>query len=164
MNKSELLNRINNSWTNLWTFINGLTEAQMTIPADAAGWTVKDHLSHLAAWEDSISILFNSQLCQERMGIDADIWRADDIDAINDVIYQHEKDKPLVEVLNTMKSNHARIIAQLEALSEVDLQKPMPDVQRDSWVNRPISDWIISDTYEHYDEHLPWMDRIAHQR
>lgn len=161
MNKSELLNRIYHSWTDLRVFIEGLTEEQMTVPADAAGWTVKDHLIHLAVWASSVDALLSGQSRRERMGIESGIWRAGDVDAINAIIQLREKDRPLDDVLNTLQSVHQQVVTQVQAVTDDDLKQ---SIQHQSSMDNTRLEWIIWNTYEHYDEHIPWMDRIAHSR
>ena len=162
LDKSELLKRIDQGWTELRTFIDCLTEEQMTIPTDAAGWTVKDHLINLAMWEDTVDALLSGQPCWERIGIDASLWRSDDVEEINAVIQRREKARPLADVLTMLYTIHNRVVAQVQALPDEDLQKSTTGVQRASWIGRTYLDWIIWSTYEHYIEHMPWMEHIAH--
>ena len=51
---AELLSRTKLGWDSLQAYIKSLTPEQLTVPTDPAGWTVKDHLIHLAVWEDGI--------------------------------------------------------------------------------------------------------------
>lgn len=163
MKSSELINRIYHSWTDLRMFIDGLSEPQLTVPTDAAGWTVKDHLIHLAVWEDTVDGLLNGQPVWKRMGIELETWRTIDVDTINAIIQQRDKDKPLSEVLNTLTAIHQRVVAQIHPLTAEDLQK-QANVEHDAWKDYTYRDWLIWNTYEHYDEHLLWMDRIAYPR
>jgi hypothetical protein len=54
MIKAELLADIEPAWAALNAALDRLTPTQMTTIKDGQGWTVKDHLIHLTAWERSI--------------------------------------------------------------------------------------------------------------
>lgn len=54
MKKDELLIRIEQGWNEFQAYIQTLSAAQLAGPTDAAGWTAKDHIMHLAVWEDGI--------------------------------------------------------------------------------------------------------------
>jgi hypothetical protein len=53
MPKAELLERIEAGFQEINQYLDSLTETQLTQPTDAAGWTAKDHVIHMAIWEDS---------------------------------------------------------------------------------------------------------------
>lgn len=159
INKSELLAAIDKGWRDLNTYIGTLTEAQMTQPIDAAGWTVKDHLMHLAVWEDGVLALLEKQSRRERMGIDAAMWKRWDFDEINAVIQQQHQDKSLAEVLKTHQEIHQRLIDHLQAASEEDLYRPSSFYDPESSNNALVAH-IIGNTFGHYEEHIPWMQAI----
>jgi len=49
--KSELLAEIERDWAALQEGLSRLTPEQLTEIRDRQGWSAKDHLTHLAAWE-----------------------------------------------------------------------------------------------------------------
>ncbi|MAS37211.1 MAG: hypothetical protein CL610_24635 [Anaerolineaceae bacterium] len=161
ISKSELLQKMQTGWSALQTYIRSLTEAQMTGPTDAAGWTVKDHLIHLAIWEDSMNALQAKQSRRASMGLDDETWNSRDFDRMNAVIQQNHKDMPLADVLQRHADVHQRLSDTIEALPEEDLYKPYSHYQPDSPQDRPVIGWLVGDTYEHYAEHMPWMDAIV---
>jgi hypothetical protein len=163
MSKADLLAKIEKGWNDFQTYLKTLSEEQLTGPADAAGWTAKDHIMHLAVWEDSINALFNSQLRNENMGVDKATWDSRDFDKINAVIQQRHKDKPLAEVLQTLQDVHQRLMTKLQSLTEEDLTRPYSHYQSDSTNSNPAIRWVKGDTYEHYAEHTPWIDAIVKQ-
>ena len=61
ISKAELLARIQSGWDQFSAFLTTLTPEQLTRPTDAAGWTVSDHLSHIAFWEGSIPAWLRGQ-------------------------------------------------------------------------------------------------------
>jgi hypothetical protein len=56
--KTALIEEIESAWTKLHSYLAELSETQLTEIADHEGWTVKDHLTHIAAWEESVVSFF----------------------------------------------------------------------------------------------------------
>jgi hypothetical protein len=90
MPKAELLERIETSFREMNQYLDSLTEIQLTQLTDAAGWTPKDHIIHMAIWEDSILALLSGEAQWERMNIERDIWKQGE-NPINAVIQQRYK-------------------------------------------------------------------------
>ncbi|HLV36093.1 MAG TPA: ClbS/DfsB family four-helix bundle protein [Spirillospora sp.] len=161
--KSVLLANMQAGWDKLQAYIQSLTEAQLTGPTDAAGWTGKDHLIHLAVWEGGVVALLNRQSRREYMGIDEATWANDDFDATNAIIQQRHKDMPLADVLNTLRDTHRRMVETVESLSEADLRQPYSAYDPTTDSDSPVINRIIGNTYAHYAEHIPWIDAIVRQ-
>ncbi|MBZ0301942.1 MAG: ClbS/DfsB family four-helix bundle protein [Anaerolineae bacterium] len=159
--KAELLQRIDQGWEALQTFIASLTEAQMTGPTDAAGWTVKDHLIHLAVWENSIVALLKRQMPRrEALGLDEATWMSGDFDRMNAVIQQQQQAMPLDAVLKRLNEVHQQMLDTLQPMSDADLQRPYSAYQPPRSEDGPIMNWVIGDTYSHFSQHIGWMDAI----
>lgn len=161
ISKAELLNNMRQGWDELDAYIKALSEAQLTGPTDAAGWTAKDHLMHLAVWADGVATLLDGGVRRERMGVDADTWASRDFDRINAIIQQAHKDKPLSEVLAALREANDALYAKAQSLSDDDLHRPYNYYDPTSTQDRPIIGWIIGDSYGHYEEHMPWIDAIV---
>ena len=161
MSKTELLTKLQDGWRDFSAYLKTLTEAQMTTPRDAVGWTIKDHLVHIAIWEDGISSLLNGQSRNDAMGIDEATANSEGFDTINEVGRQQHKDKPLAEVLSWLQAAHERMMAQVQLLTDEDLKRPYRHWDKDSTQESPILGSIIGNSYEHYVEHQAWMDAIA---
>lgn len=160
LTRASLMNQMELSWNELQTFIASLTEDQLTRPTDAAGWTVKDHIIHIAMWENAGLALLEGKSKREAMNITPEIWEQDD-DPINAVIQERYRDMPLAEVMQTLRENHARTMAKLDTMTEADLLLPHRHYQPNSTEERPIMLWVIGDTINHYRDHIPWMKAIA---
>lgn len=52
--KAELLRAVEHTWAALHAALDRLSARQMTTLSDAHGWTVKDHIIHMTAWERSV--------------------------------------------------------------------------------------------------------------
>lgn len=165
ISKDELLAQVQAGWDDLQAFLNGLSDDQLTIPTDAAGWTVKDHLSHLAAWEDGVHALLVGESRSERMGIDAhtwaEIWRLGDFDAANDLVRQLHRHKSASEVLELVRTVHGRLVEQIRGMSDDDLRRPYKSYDPTSTSENPITRTIIGNTFGHYEEHKEWIWAIV---
>lgn len=161
MSRDELVAAIEAGWDALSAFLATLNEDQITQPRDAGGWTVKDHLAHLATWEDSLNALLTRTPRREYMGIPADIWEARDINRINAFIQQRNRDLPLRDLQAMHFGIHGRLMDRLATITDEELARPFNHYQPGSSQTAPVMDWVKGDTFEHYAAHIPWMDAIA---
>lgn len=162
--KAELLTAMQQGWTDLHAYLDTLTEAQLTQPSDPAGWTVKDHVAHLAAWEGSMNAFLQKQSRAEYMGVDYDTWESGEIDRINDMIFHRNKALTWAEVEQRFQSVHEELIGRIHALSDADLLLPYSHYQLDSSATDAAATRLSVATYRHYSRHLPWMRAIAERQ
>lgn len=158
--RENLLRQIDSSWNELQTWLASLTEAQLTHPTDAVGWTVKDHLLHITMWEQAGIALLEGGSKREAMEIAPETWAQGD-DPINAVVQERYRDMPLKEAMQFFQQIHERMLKKLDTMTEEQLLLPHRYYQPTSTEDRPIMRWIIGDTIEHYREHLPWMKAIV---
>jgi uncharacterized protein (TIGR03083 family) len=161
MTKDELLAAIDAGWNQFQGFLATLTYEQVTIPTDPADWTAKDHVAHLAAWEDTLNALLDKRLRRESLGVSAEDWDNQDWDRVNEVVRQRYKDISLGDLREWFFGLHEKLIARLKAMSDEDLRRPYKDFQPDADWERPVIHWFQIDTYQHYAEHTPWIAEIA---
>ena len=163
MNKAKLLNEIDRGWSKVSDFVSSLTDAQLTDLIDANGWNIKDHLIHLAVWEDGIYALLQGlqRLDTEYMGIDEKIWERGDNDEINAIIRERYRDLPLTDVLLRRQQVHQRLIEKIQSMTDEDLQRPYRFYENHSTDESPVIAHIIGNTFAHYADQLPWMKAIA---
>lgn len=158
--KAELLTRIAESRTALEQALSRLSEDQLTTPA-ASGWAIKDHLTHLAAWEAGIAALLQRQPRWAAMGLDEATIAQHEMDDWNEIIYQQNRNRSLVEVQQYFEESHQQLLAALDRLAEEELFKSYAyfeggKTEEDD--TRPIIGRIIGNTYEHYAEHQGWIE------
>lgn len=158
--KTELMRRIHASRLELETLLGQLSDAQMLIPGPN-GWSVKDHLAHLVVWEQSLLGLLNGQPRHEVMGVPEAVYRQG-VDAVNDYIVAHNRDRSLDEVMGDFRRSYQAVLARLTELTDADLRQPygyyLPNDRADD--SPPVLNWVLGDTYEHYDEHLQWIQDL----
>jgi hypothetical protein len=157
----EMLKRMQDGWNNFLAYLKTLSDEQMTKPVDDVGWTVKDHVVHLAAWEDGIAALLAGQSRRERMNVDQGTWNTDNFDKINAVIQAKHKSKPVTDVLKMFQDAHQRMVEGVRKLSDQDLVRPYRSFDSNSTSESPIFASIVGNSYGHYEEHKPWIEAIV---
>jgi hypothetical protein len=162
--KAELLADLDQTWTALNATLDCLSVAQMTSNHDSAGWTVKDHISHLIAWERSALFLLQGQPRHAGLGIDEAVYLGGDEEQINAAIFRACKNIPLEAALADLRTLHHQLIAALKPLTDADLQasyRHYLPVEPGEGDGPPAMDVIYSNSANHYREHMPWIQTLA---
>ncbi len=148
--KADLVERIQREWSALTQAIDQLSDEQMSVPG-TGGWSVKDNLAHLAAWEQFM-LLYHLQghPPHEAMQVDEAAMERLDEDGLNAVLYERNRIRSVADVIRGLYRSHEQVLAALQPMTYADLMKPRyPDDPE----ARPLIGWVIGNTYEHYREH-----------
>ncbi len=161
MSKTELMDRMAASYEALERVVAALDGLQLNNPGPE-GWAVKDHLFHLAAWERGIAWLLGRRSRFEGMEIAPEEWYNLTMDQVNDLVYQRNRERTAAEALAAFREAHQAMLDALAPLSDADLQRPYADYGEGGGrsADQPIIGWIIGDTYDHYEEHLAYLQAI----
>jgi hypothetical protein len=141
---TDVVARIDRAWTELERGLATLSDHDLAGVRDGAGWAVKDHLAHLAAWEGALLAGLEGRPRHEALGIDEATFGADD-DTVNAAIFARHRDRPLGEVLATVRATHAATRARLIE------RPPGPEAAAD----------VAGNTWEHYAAHLGWIRELV---
>lgn len=164
--KADLLARIESSWAALESVIGGADPVKLTESRDAEGWSVTDHLSHIAAWERSMLYLLQGRPRHEGLGVDKQLYLDGGFDEINAAIHDQTKDRSLDDALADLRWTHEQLLSQLDRLSDADLRQTyshfLPD-EPGQETGEPILLRLAGNTYEHYDEHRGWIEALVQQ-
>ena len=96
---ADVLSRLDQAWASPRGHLGGLSPTQLTDVRDPAGWAVKDHVMHVAAWEDAFVARLEGRPTHEALGLD-EATLAMDEDAENAAIFARHRDRPLADVLD----------------------------------------------------------------
>jgi hypothetical protein len=154
---AELRERIGSSYAALEYTIAQLSDAQLTTPIDGS-WSAKDLLAHVAAWEQ-IMIHFHvgDRSFEDVTGLTSVPYATTAVDQINEALYARDRDLPLAQVLQSFRGSHQELLAMLDGMSEADLRKHYTPAGRSGG---QLIEWIIGDSYDHYDEHRATLERL----
>jgi len=160
--RSALTRAIDEAWAELHAFLGSL-KGENPSSQDDSGWTVKDHTTHIAVWEDSVAILFRGGQRHEALGIDEAFYRAATFDQINAMVKERYSHLQLEEAVAQLSRVHHALMAEVRGLSDVQLTTTVRDffplAPRDD--DRRVIDFIYWNIADHFKEHLPWMQSLA---
>jgi uncharacterized protein (TIGR03083 family) len=157
---ADLMARIDREWAALERALAPLSEAQMTTPS-AGGWSVKDLLAHISAWERVLLVCdLQGGTFAAAAGMDQATSAATEHmtaeTGLNDYFYQRDKELPLSEVLEHFRATHRRLVAALEQIDDADLRRAHnPDDPASHLVGS-----IVGDTYAHYRQHRATIEAM----
>ena len=159
---SDLVEAVETAWSNLEAFFSTLTEDQMAMQ-DGQGWTISDHIMHMAVWEDSVTFLFRGKPRHEALGVNEAYYLQASFDEINEKIRQDKGSMPTDEAMEQLRQAHSNLMAHVTNLSEPDLDKTVrdffPKAPRSD--ERRVIDFIYQNTGGHFLEHLEWMRTLV---
>lgn len=155
-NKAELMEAIAREWKLLMDVAAKLDDRQMTAP-DAGGWSPKDNLAHLAEWIKTLmGYHMDGRPAHEVMGLPAKVTKNWDMEEINPVLFERNRNRTAGDVLGELKRVYAELTAKLESMPFEDLMKPR---HADDPEKRPLLLWVLGDTTEHFLEHRQTIER-----
>jgi hypothetical protein len=129
----------------------------MTAP-DENGWSPKDNLAHLSEWMNTLmGYHMDRRPAEEVMRLTHEQTEGWDMEVINPVLFERNKDRPIRDVLDELRQTYEALLAKLEATPFEDLLKPRHanDPER-----RPLLLWVLGDTTEHFAEHRETIEKM----
>lgn len=157
----ELLDAIGVDRAALDAIVGALSESQL-VARDADGWSVSDHLSHIAAWERMIVAHLRDRSAHVVAGMDDEAsYAAATLDHLNERLHQRFRDRGLAETLREFADAHRAIVMFIAEMPEQRLSECYWDDDPD---RRTVLDKIAGDTYLHYREHGAWIRAIIERR
>ncbi len=155
MGKAALLGRIQDTFEVVLQKLNQSDDLALLVTVGSGGWTVKDALAHIAAWE---RILFDFHIAGKPFdlvtGLRSAEYRVTSFDEVNAHLYNRFKDLSPADVRQLVLDTHHELMAVLEAFPEEDLYQPHPELSTGEAAQLTWFDYIAANTYEHYEEHL----------
>jgi hypothetical protein len=162
MSTTDVLQRIDDGWRRLTELIEGIAPAIFVQPG-TDGWSPKDHVAHVSAWEELLLAILRHQDRHTSMGV-GDI-RGKATDEINDAIFQSRRHLTPDVVRTSLVETHRQVRAAIEALPEADLRRPRANFQPaeradDEPGDETLLDEIEWNTWGHYEKHIEWLSAL----
>jgi len=151
MNKAELLANIRAGRQQLDVALARLSEEQMLVPALHGDWSIKDLIAHFGFWEERIVALYGQLSRGAEPAADEPA-----LDDLNAQAYAQNQARTLDEVRREERATYLQLLAIAVNAPDDDLFNP----QRFAWTQgQPFAEWIVNNTYGHYEEHQADLDR-----
>ena len=149
--KQELLDQLHEERAGWDALLAKVGEARMTQPGPMGQWTFKDFIAHMVAWAETDLAKLSAALTGKPLARPQ--WPSKlNTDAINDWIYQKNKDRPLKDVLHDANQTWDRFEEAVRALPEPDLTQP----GRFDFMKGRAVGGVVEDFFGHFhEEHEP---------
>jgi hypothetical protein len=164
--KTELLERMRAGREEWDALIAQIPDSVRTEPALAGGWSVKDLIAHVAAYENRTATQIRAAnegraptdrelYGVEEMPDDSEGW---DLDRQNAAIYAQYKEMPLAEAMTFSSQAFADLVAAIESVSEEDIAK----LDAQAWTeDSTLLEIIPGQCYAHYAQHADELRSVA---
>jgi hypothetical protein len=137
-----LIEKIEQGYAQLVRLYRSVPVTALLEPTLANGWSVKDVLSHIAAWEWRCASLLN-----ESHQSDLPLKALPDVEALNQEFFQERQEWSWAEVEDDFRQAHQAMLAAIRAMPFTRL------------TSKIVQQSIAEETWEHYAEHLSDLER-----
>jgi hypothetical protein len=146
MTRAEFLGHLLAEREHWETLLDQVEDVETSRQQAEGEWSVKDVIAHVT-WHEREML----EVARQRALVGSDLWDLP-TDQRNAAIYEHNRDRPLSEVLDEARSVYPQLLAALEGLSDEDFTIA-------SRYARMPTDWLpwklfAENTYEHYRDHI----------
>ena len=149
LRKRELLDEIRQQRAALDDALAVLTPRQMTQPGvTRGGWSVKDVLAHLVAWQQLNLGWYEAGLRGEKPAMPAPGYTLRDLPRLNQMLYRRHHRRSLRAIRADYVAYHERMVDLIRGLSDADLVT----LGRFNWTGPSwtLSDYLRASTAAHY--------------
>lgn len=147
---SGMLSRIRAAYADFESALNAIPRERWQVPGVNADWSVKDILAHITWSEREM----RNVLRDRSMAGGSELWNLSN-DERNQITYEHDKDRPLEDVLAEHRAVHAELVSLIERLTDDELNSAA------RFAEMP-PDWSMAmllpgNTHKHYAEHAEML-------
>ncbi len=152
-NKQDLLAKIRRERAQLDALLTGLADEAMLAPARDDGWTAKDMLAHLTAWEQRLLRWIErwretGDPGRPEIGI---TW--DGFDSLNERDHAAAKETSVADVRRAAHESYEAMVNAVDEMTDGEFAVRPETADGPSW------SWIIgANTYRHYQAHHAEME------
>jgi hypothetical protein len=154
MDKEELIDRIYKGRMQFEAILRKFDDRQMVEPKLLGEWSIKDMLAHLEFWDRWAVSLFNTLEKGEEV---KDLLQGSSIDDFNRQLFMRNHQRDLDDVKKGEMEAFNELVHRVETASPEDLFNG----NRFAWTDgRPIANWFIWNSYEHWEEHMASLQSL----
>ncbi len=158
-NTAELLSQIEAEWSALMDVVAKLDENQMTTP-DEGDWSPKDNLAHISEWLKFMLIRhMGGGTAHEAMGVTPEVIGDWDVDRINGVLFERNRDRSTEDVLAELKKLYAMAMDRLASTPFEETLKPPHWADQQSTPSL-LEMGILNNTRDHFAEHREAIEKV----
>jgi hypothetical protein len=150
MNKSDLLDSIQNGYASFKEFLAEFDVQQMDQPGTVGKWSIKDTVAHIVVHERWMIQWITIRLEGGHPTLQPYAMPDEDLDQLNEQIYQENLSVPLDEIMRDLEITHAQALKLVETSAEEDILDPRRFQLQGG---EPLWNAIAANTFEHYEEH-----------
>lgn len=163
--RQQLIANATAAWSQFVAYLDQLPDARWMEPRDQAGWSVKDHISHVTKWDRAtIDLLRDGAPVQQSLRISDAAWTNDSYDPMNEEIRQQTLNDPVATVKTDRDATWSDLVALLSQLDDAFLASPGAAAGL-AIGNHPLEDPVgpVLNEYLalHYQEHLAHIKTFA---
>jgi hypothetical protein len=162
--REDLIAHLTREWNPFVTYLDRLSDDQWLQPTDDVGWSVRDHVVHVTAWDRAvIDRLARGVPMRETLGCSAAAWEARDYDAINETVRQRSPGHSIARVRSDLDATWTALIETIRALSDEALAAPanQSGINVDPATPGSLLEELPDYVGSHYPEHLSFIQRIV---
>ena len=128
ISRDEVIENLRAARAELDASIEGLSPEILDGPTRDGGWTIKDHLAHVAEWQRRGLGVIAGKPPWEGLRIERETWdQLDGVDDINEILFQRHRNTPLETVLEDFQETGKQVRLTVESMTEADLQRELPE-------------------------------------
>lgn len=153
--KDHILAALNDEFNSWEEFLVGLREEQINVPRFDLGWTIKDVLAHLWAWQQISIARMEAGLQNQEPNFPKWIvesienWE-EDADQVNALTYEKFHDKSWAEIYQNWRNGFRQLLDLGAEFPERDLL----DGDKYHWLHGySLAAYLIA-SYDHHQEHF----------
>ena len=155
--KTDLIVQIEREWSALMDVVGLLSSEQMLMP-DEGGWSPKDNLAHLTAWLNILTgYHIDRRPAHEVIGVTPEVTADWDYAVMNSALFERDRHLAVAHVLHELEKTYADLLSRLESMTFEELMQPR---FTDDPEKKPLINWIIYNTSEHFEEHRETITKM----
>jgi hypothetical protein len=151
------------SFEQVRAYLSTLSDQEWQGPTDDEGWTIQDHVIHMAVWAGSMVAVAEKQPRWEALGVDRDTWKTikHDYDRINAAVQRRFQGWSRSQVWAEFERSHQALVEKASTMTIANLERPYSEYQDLAEnQNEPLYAYMSGNSIGHYDEHLGYIRAI----